>query len=366
MIKISTLKFKGQIWSFQAFEVGYGINLQKCLVTLKQASPKGAPKSKRAPINFGLDHQPVVWEQEGGTVVLGKQPITFRKSVTLYDFGVISCAISFDFVGTLEAWRDIAIHVHESKVVQELIRETLAQVLSVVSTAIEDHRVSHLEENYIVFQMNPEKNVLPHEVLQKEGQMLAQIIRGESIPLSPEERDEALRRQVSYTYDDLAMIDWAAALILDESAQDTISVLEIANAELLEMRYLDHRLDLLLEESYRRIKSNAISWREFLRPYGKGFKKLAETMADAAAEFETVNNAIKLTNDQYLARVYRLAGERFHLKAFEADISRKIESLWNIHNVFIDRAMNRRVEALEWIIIILIAVELFPFSLFFK
>ena len=77
-----------------------------------------------------------------------------------------------------------------------------------------------------------------------------------------------------------------------------------------------------------------------------------------------MTNTLKLLGDQYLARVYRLASQRFHLEAWDASILRKLQTLENIYGKMSDRAGTRRMEVLEWIIIALIAlsiaVSLFP------
>lgn len=66
----------------------------------------------------------------------------------------------------------------------------------------------------------------------------------------------------------------------------------------------------------------------------------------------------QLLGDQYLARVYRLVSQRFHLEAWDASILRKLQTLDSIYGKMSDRAGTRRMEYLEWIIIILIAVSI--------
>jgi uncharacterized Rmd1/YagE family protein len=70
-----------------------------------------------------------------------------------------------------------------------------------------------------------------------------------------------------------------------------------------------------------------------------------------------VNNTLKLLGDQYLARVYRLVNKRFHLDEWDASIIRKLQTLESIYEKISDQATNRRMEVLEWVIIILIAVS---------
>ena len=74
--------------------------------------------------------------------------------------------------------------------------------------------------------------------------------------------------------------------------------------------------------------------------------------------FERVSNAPKLLGDQFLARVYRLAALRFHVGEWNGGILRKLETLEDFYEQLHGKAAGRRLELLEWIIIILIFVEI--------
>ena len=49
-------------------------------------------------------------------------------------------------------------------------------------------------------------------------------------------------------------------------------------------------------------------------------RDVSQWQVDSAILFEGVNNVLKLLGDQYLARVYRLAAQRFHLTEWDASI----------------------------------------------
>ena len=113
-----------------------------------------------------------------------------------------------------------------------------------------------------------------------------------------------------------------------------------ANVQLLEMRFLDSQLDLVLERAYEQLA----------RGRGPGLKgpdlrRLARYQLDAAVLFEQVSNALKLIGDQFLARVYAMAGRRFHLGEWDAAVTRKLEReelVWNF--LFIPNRMVRVCE----------------------
>jgi len=86
--------------------------------------------------------------------------------------------------------------------------------------------------------------------------------------------------------------------------------------------------------------------------------RIARLQMDAALLYEGVNNALKLVGDQYLARVYRLAAERFHLPERDSGIERKLSTLESIYTKLQDLQGRLRMEVLEWIIIILFVVSI--------
>src|SRR5438094_347309 len=130
--------------------------------------------------------------------------------------------------------------------------------------------------------------------------------------------------------------------------------------ELLEMRYLDQQLDDALDESYDTLSRRDGLWLPGVTR--ADLRRIGQLQVDNAVLFEGVNNALKLLGDQYLARVYRLVSERFHLAEWDASILRKLQTLESIYQKLSDQSANRRTEALEGIIIARIAAQiLIPF-----
>jgi uncharacterized Rmd1/YagE family protein len=126
---------------------------------------------------------------------------------------------------------------------------------------------------------------------------------------------------------------------------------------LLELRVLDGKLYRGIEEAYE-ILSRRGHFLRNLAPLGGDLARIARIQADQALLHEGVDNPLKLFGDDYLARLYRAAQERFHFGEWDAAIERKLETLDSIHQKLSDLAATRRSEILEWIIILLIAFEI--------
>ena len=65
-----------------------------------------------------------------------------------------------------------------------------------------------------------------------------------------------------------------------------------------------------------------------------------------------------------IERVYRAASQRFRLHEWNSTLLRKLETIENIYDKVHDQSTELRMEVLEWIIVVLIAIELvLPFVL---
>src|SRR6185503_8741098 len=74
--------------------------------------------------------------------------------------------------------------------------------------------------------------------------------------LSRQEADESTMRYLSYYEHDLVVIDWDAALIIDDpqNFDETLHVIELANLQLAELEAYDRLLDDALDRSYRDLR----------------------------------------------------------------------------------------------------------------
>src|SRR5262249_10013479 len=110
----------------------------------------------------------------------------------------------------------------------------------------------------------------PEELYTSYARQVAQILRAERAVPSDQEVRDALTHRISFSAEDVTFIDWDAALIVDRDADDVRAVLEFANVELLEMRFLDQRLDDALDESYERLSRRPYAFWQLPRSGGSG------------------------------------------------------------------------------------------------
>ncbi len=178
--------------------------------------------------------------------------------------------------------------------------------------------------------------------------------------MSPGEVREATRLGLSYTPTDLVVLDWAAGFVADTDCADTLQVIEFANVQLLEFRHIDDRLDDRLEAAYRLIRPERRRRRlpRFWRLHGDAVRQIREMEIEATSLFERVDNSLKLIGDHYLARVFEVASGRFHLREWQQSIRRKLETVGSVYDLLVQQAGGQRMEALEIIVVLLIALEI--------
>ena len=60
-------------------------------------------------------------------------------------------------------------------------------------------------------------------------QTLAQTLRAETRELSEGEVADAMSRRISFGRDDLTVVDWNSAIVIDTEAEDIMAILEFAS-----------------------------------------------------------------------------------------------------------------------------------------
>jgi hypothetical protein len=343
-----------------AYEIGQLIDLDESERRITSLTERATIKHKRrAPKYFEYQPAPLHVSQACEPIPLGDYCTAANVDAVLFDFGAISVNYAVPLSNRLTDLVDLSAALYDDTALLADSRRRVADLLAVVGPAVVRSHIDDVPESYVIFQLEEVTDAQPsEEFLRAYGPLLARILRAEHQSLSPQEISDAIARRIAFGEADLTLIDGDAAIVIDRDAEDTIAVLEFANVELLEMRFLDRQLDRALDQAYRALSRQG--WRQILRPGARRNEvdRIARMQMDSALLFEGVNNAFKLVGDQFLVRLYRLASERLHLAEWDASILRKLQTLDGIYSKFSELAANRRLEVLEWIVIILIGSEI--------
>src|SRR5262249_28490882 len=151
---------------------------------------------------------------------------------------------------------------------------------------------------------------------------------------------------------------WNSALFFGREVEELRAVIEFANAQLLELRYLDRLLDETLERAYDVVTRRPWNRVAVLSLYGSDLRLVAQLQVDSTILFERVTNALKLLGEQYVSRTYRVVARRFDLDEWNASITRKLRTVDHLYQTLSGWSSTLRVEVLEWIIILLFVLEI--------
>lgn len=342
-----------------AFDIGLSVDLDEVQRRIKDRGHRPTiPHKRRAPQYFTYQPAPVRMVSTIEAATIDGWSTETEVDIVIYDFGAVSIQYRLPLRGTLQHLVQLSDSLYDNDLLIRTSRKVVDKLMKTITPAVTKPCVPDRFEDYVIYQFEAIRPaVSPDQAVADHAAVIAQILRAEKGPISRMLIDDALNCRIAFGNEDMVIVDWNAAVIFDPQAEDVRAVLEFANVELLEMRFLDDQLDRALDESYRSFASGSWGrWRN--RAAQADLRRIAELQLDSALLFEEVNNSIKLLGDQYLARVYRLAGQRLHLEEWDTSILRKLNTLESLYQKMSDQQIAWRMEVLEWIIIVLIAVSI--------
>jgi hypothetical protein len=343
-----------------AYDAARSINLELAERRVHEATQRQTmPHKRRAPSYFEYQPPPLRVSQDTEPVQVSRFAARASVDLLVYDFGAVTATYSFPIDGPFADLLELNEALYDNEMLLSDSRLRVSHLLEVIGSAANQASMARVVEDYVVFHIESFSHRFnASRFCAEQGRQVAQVLRAERQVLSDQEVEDAISTRLSFGIEDLTIIDWNAALLIDREGEDVRAVLDFANVELLEMRYLDQRLDRALDQAYDTLSRPLLNLLRVFGYYSAALRRVAELQVDNAILFEGVNNTLKLLGDQYLARVYRLVNKRFHLEEWDASILRKLETLESIYEKISDQAANRRMEILEWVIIILIAASI--------
>jgi hypothetical protein len=350
------------IW-YRLLDVGYEIHLDRAFDLLAASAPERPRPTRGEAQAIQIANPPVAVNLGSSTVILGGVAHEAELSARLFDFGVISlrarlaapsaCSwsqyVAFGAAaGAASAWTPA-------------LERARGQLLPRMMAAIEHMEESRVTEDYVVFRVHRMEDTagrrLTAEALTDSD--VARLLIGEPRPLAEAARHELLSQRFSYFEDDLAVLTWNAALVVEPTVEDTDVqyVLEFANAQLLELRLYDAVLDAELPRIYHAIAQARRGFHLAGRRYSRVLASLQSRVTDANELVERVENSLKVTDDVFLARIYSAALEIFRGRTWRSGIDRKVAIVRDTYGMLNAESQARRTEILEVVVILLILIE---------
>jgi hypothetical protein len=342
------------------FEVGFSIDLEQAARKTQTASQRALLQHReRSPGPFEQRPAPLRIVQPAGDIDVAAFPLGGTVELVLYDFGAASVSYCIPLPSDPAGVLDLSIALRGHPGLAREARQRITALVSGLGDAVQRPRVAEPVEDYYVFELQGLEGTEGGSAFCADhAEWIARVLRAEPGGLSPDEIRDATAARLSFGTGDVTVVDWDSAIILDPEPADLRAVLEFANVQLLELRYLDDQLDQILERSYQMLSRRG-GWRAITLPVSaEERRQLSALQVDSAILLERVTNALKFLGEEYLARLYRLAAGRLHLAEWDGVITRKLATVESIYQKLTDRSTARRMELLEWVIILLIALEI--------
>jgi hypothetical protein len=280
--------------------------------------------------------------------------------IKYYDYGVVSILYQLPLTGDWDSLVRLASRwiwdVDFASRAEPMIRERLARSTS----ALVNPYTRWLSEDYFIFHVREAVGQPQADDLTRDcARQIAQLVRGDRLPLSGGEVSEVLSSRISYYANDVAVIGWNAAFVYDTSAgaETAIQLLEYANSQLLEFRHYAELLTDLLDGVYDSLgqrHGRFARWR-----LARSANSLHAVLLEITELTERADNAIKFLGDMFAARLYRLASAKVGVPDYKNLVAQKLKTAEDLYDYMVEQFNQSRAFFLEVIVVLILLIELF-------
>jgi hypothetical protein len=280
--------------------------------------------------------------------------------IKYYDYGVLSVVFELPFSGDWDTLVRLASRwvwdTDFTSFAQKIVRQKMERARPALVKLYEEW----LHEDYYIFHVREFAGTpSASELLASQGGRIAQIVRGETVPLSDGECQEILQSRISYYPNDLAVIGWNGAFLYDTAAgaETVIQLLEYANSQLLEFRHYDELLTRELQSVYDFMDHGSTGifarWRT-----AKRATRLHTVLLDVEELTERADNAIKFLSDMFAARLYKVAASKIGVTDYKDLVNQKVHTAEELYRFMVDQFHQSRAFVLELMVVIILIIDL--------
>lgn len=357
-------RYAGEVVYIYAFDVAYEMTRQPVRELLGQPVAQFVvDASKRSPRQLFF-YRPQMVRLPPLERIGPRGPVRVERVIKLLPVGAISISVHVPF--EVEQVEDLVCY-HDLRFSNGSLNEEVRRLAEEVRTELASHYIRPVaqlaeEEAYTVFCMESPLVAEDGATVGAEAwwranrRAVASLLTQEPDigHLSKQEADESTGRFLSYYEHDLVVVDWDAALIIDErqNFDETLYVMELANLQLAELEAYDRILDDALDRAYRDLSARPMRGRAGM------LRELREIRIDLARFSDELSNITKFFGDWHLARIYENISARFHLADWHRTIDKKLQTLDDLYQLLNHDQTNRWMLILELTIVLLFVIDL--------
>lgn len=358
-------QYRGEVVYIYAFDIAYGMSREPLGTLLGQPVTEfSIDASKRSPRQLSF-YRPQMVSLPSVERTGPRGPVKIERTLKLLPVGAISITVRVPFevaqICDLVDYHDLTF-ADGTALLDEVTRLAENAVTELGSYLIRPLPKLATEEAYTVFCI-----ATPHtgeagaclnagEWLHTHRREVAALLTQESEGghLSKQESDESTSLHLSYYDHDIIVMDWDAALLMDEPANfaESLYIMELANLQLAELEAYDRILDDSIEGAYRDLRLRPIRNKRGV------LGELREIRIDLTRLNDELLNITKFFGDWHLARIYQALTSRFHLADWHRTVAEKLKTLDDLYELLNQDRMNRWMLTLEVTIVLLFVIDL--------
>lgn len=358
---MTAAELTGTLRVFHLFDIAEAIDLGRLHALFGTRPSRREPAFRHPAPEYVRFERPPVMEPLDSTAT--NDGLTVSPRVRYFEYGVASVELQLRFSGTWEELVSFANRWISSSELEGRAHTLLRERIALVMPALRRPYESWISEDYYVVQIDPiawgpNEVCSAEELIRERGTEIAQIVRGERMPLSQSEQQDVLQSSMSYYSADLLVAGWVAAFVYDTpaGALATLDLLEYANTQLLEFRYYDEVLTRLLAGVYQRLERRRGFWSRWR--LAREAENLNTIRLDIREVSELTDNAIKFLSDMFYARVYRLAANRIGVIDYHNLVEEKLRTAGDLYDSMVNEFHQGRAFVLELLVVVILLIEI--------
>jgi hypothetical protein len=348
---------KGRILAQRIFDVADEVRLAEAEALLRRTSDQlsfvrtaSRIRNTQPPLQVVLD-----------AGFAGVEGLAARSVVTrIYDLGAVVVTFDIPLPGPMSGEELIAFAARvldaEERITDEA-RPIAEGVARAVASASRIGEVSTIVEDYTVIVIEGTEPKVTGDEFMRELDV-ARLLLGEKSTIANTERGHVMRQTFSYNPDELVVLDWNSALIVDRGGGlEVADVIELATMQLLELRAYDQIVQRQLTRLYKEIGGR--KRRGFLsRHYRQLSIEIMRLFVDLSELTDRFDNSLQMIGDTWLARIHRAAVEEFDIPRWRRMLEEKLNVLHQFNTLLVDQVTTRDSMRLEAAIVALIVFEI--------
>lgn len=349
---------RGRVFLQRFFDIAEEVDLARAETSVRELSRR--PRFVGSARHIELPHPPLEMSLGGRGLDAVGHKVT-DVVVRIYDVGALVVSLVVDLPQPTEGEALVALAQQiaaQEEAITALARPIAEEIKAAIQPACKiSDLVSDIVEDYTVFFV---QDTLPAVNAQNAAELLdiARLLAADTGPLAAQERRNLTHAQLSYRPDDLVVVDWNSAFVLDPlGTLEVPELLEFTVMQMLEVRTYDSIVGRALDRVYKEL-DEAHPTGGNSRNYQVLSRRIMKLFVDVMEISERIENSITFLGDSWLARLHMAAAAEFGIARWQKQLRNKLEVLRQINKLLVDQITTQKSFRIEVAIMCLIVLEI--------